>query len=162
MAPRKAPAKKKAKDKGGRPSTFKQSIVDAICVRLAKGEPLAAICREDAMPGVTTVWDWQKARPEVSEALARAREAGEEWLAAECLGIADDGTNDYMERTGKDGQSYEAFNSEHVQRSKLRIDTRLKLLAVFNPGKYGDKVQVSGRLTLEQLVAASHKPRGDE
>jgi hypothetical protein len=36
------------------------------------------------------------------------------------------------------------LNSEHIQRSKLRIETRLKLLAKWNPKKYGERVQVAG------------------
>jgi hypothetical protein len=36
------------------------------------------------------------------------------------------------------------LNAEHVQRSKLRIETRLKLLAKWSPKKYGERVQVAG------------------
>jgi hypothetical protein len=36
------------------------------------------------------------------------------------------------------------LNAEHVQRSKLRIETRLKLLAKWNPKKYGERVAVAG------------------
>lgn len=93
------------------------------------------------MPSVTTVWNWEKADPDLSERIARAREAGEEWLAAECLGIADDSRNDWMEQRAADGDEQALkFNGEHVQRSKLRIETRLKLLAKFNPRRWGEKV----------------------
>lgn len=77
-------------------------------------------------------------RPEVKEAIARAREHGEDVLAAGCLEIADDGTNDWMERAENKGWE---FNGENVQRSKLRIETRLKLLAKWNPKKYGDRIE---------------------
>src|SRR5690606_7651806 len=91
----------------------------------------------------STVWDWQQKKPEVSQAIARAREAGEDWLAAECLEIADDSRNDFMQRLAEDGDERAGqFNGEHVQRSKLRIETRLKLLAKWNPKKYGDKVSM--------------------
>lgn len=129
----------------GRPSKLTPAIVDAICERLGKGEPLAAICRDDGMPGLRTVYDWGDADPEVSARIARAREEGEEAIAAECLQIADDARNDYMVRVSS-GESEAAagaaiYNSEHVQRSKLRIETRLKLLAKWNPKKWGDKLQ---------------------
>ena len=126
----------------GRPSLKSKAVIEAICERLAKGEPLAAICRDDGMPADRTVRDWVEQDAEVSAAIARAREAGEDWLAAECLEIADDSRNDWMERAAEDGDSKALqFNGEHVQRSRLRIDTRLKLLAKWNPKKWGDKVQ---------------------
>lgn len=92
------------------------------------------------MPGLRTVYDWCDADGSVSASIARAREEGEESIAASCLTIADDATNDWMERNGQDSPGY-SLNGEHVQRSKLRIDTRLKLLAKWNPKKYGDRQQ---------------------
>jgi hypothetical protein len=38
----------------------------------------------------------------------------------------------------------EQLDREHVQRSKLRIETRLKLLAKWNPKKWGDKLELAG------------------
>ena len=122
----------------GRPSKYTPETVTEICERLAKGEPLAVICRDDHMPHPTTVRDWMAADESISRAIARAREDGEDAIAATCLTIADDATNDWMERNGHDSPGY-TLNGEHVQRSKLRIDTRLKLLAKWNPKKYGDK-----------------------
>ena len=134
----------------GRPSLYTPELADEICLRLSAGEPLAAICRSEHMPGLRTVYDWAEADTDLSARIARAREEGEESIAAECLGIADDGTNDWMERNGQDSPGY-TLNGEHVQRSKLRIDTRLKLLAKWNPKKYGDKIDMnhSGELAVD-------------
>jgi len=108
--------------------------------RIANGEPMAAICRSEHMPEYRTVNDWMKADESFSAGVARAREAGFDVIAAGCLEIADDARNDFMERAdGSDGRPQ--FNSEHVQRSKLRIETRLKLLACWDPRRYGQKVQ---------------------
>lgn len=125
---------------GGRPSTFKMQTVDAICERLAKGEPLAQICRDEGMPALRTVYDWADGKPDVSAKIARAREAGEDVIAADCLSIADDGSRDYTENS--DGHA--TVNHDHIQRSKLRIETRLKLLAKWNPRKWGDRVALAG------------------
>lgn len=135
------------KSKGGRPSKFTQELVDTICERLSKGEPLAVICRDEGFPHPSTVRDWMADRPEVSRAIARAREDGEDWLAAECLEIADDSRNDWIEReAGKgDARACEVIeNGEAIQRSKLRIETRLKLLAKWNPKKYGERITHAG------------------
>lgn len=121
--------------------------MDEIITELSKGTPMAEICRREGMPDVSTVWRWEEADPEFSQRVARAREVGHDAIAAGTLEIADDGKNDWMERLDNKGQSIGwVLNGEHVQRSKLRIDTRLKLLACWNPRKYGQKVQaeVSG------------------
>lgn len=134
--PPKAKAEKPEKPKGGRPSKYSAGLVESICSRLAKGEPLAVICRDEGMPADRTVYDWMEARPDVSAAIARAREVGFDALAAGCLEIAEDGSRDFvLAKTGP------ILDTEHVQRSKLRIDTRLKLLAKWDPKRYGERLQ---------------------
>jgi hypothetical protein len=123
----------------GRPSKYTDALLKQICDRLSEGEPLAAICRDDGMPCVTTVWQWEQDRAGVSESIARARKIGFDKIASDCLEIADDATNDYVERKRADGSTGEAFDAEHVQRSKLRIWTRLELLKKWDPKRYGDK-----------------------
>lgn len=128
--------------KRGQPSKFTPELMDEICERVSNGEPLRQICRDEHMPHWNTVYDWIENDKELTLRFARAREKGEEAIAAECLDIADNGKNDWMEKHGKDSVGYE-LNKEHVQRSKLRIETRLKLLAKWNPKKWGEKVDVN-------------------
>ena len=109
----------------GRPSDYTPELVSEICDRLSKGEPLAAICRDDHMPSDRTVRNWM-ADAEISSAIARAREVGFDAIAGECLEIADKTT------------------VEDVQRDRLRVETRLKLLAKWDPKRYGDKVALTG------------------
>ncbi len=73
---------------------------------------------------------------------ARAREIQADRMAEEILEIADDATNDFMERRGKDGRKKVEFNSENVNRSRLRIDTRKWLAGKLKPKVYGDKQAV--------------------
>lgn len=144
-----APPEKK---KTGRPSKYTPEIAQQMCEMLADGIPLREICRMDGFPAWRTVYDWMYRDDALGEdgvglsaAIARAREIGYDAMAEECIDIADNGNNDWMERLDKDGVSVGwMLNGDHVQRSKLRIETRLKLLAKFNPKKYGDKVQVGG------------------
>lgn len=152
-------AKAAQKSKGGRPSLFKQATIDAICERMSKGEPLAAICRDEAMPHDSTVRDWMALRPEVSRAIARAREAGEDWLAAECLQIADtplEGASEKYEQVVIDNPDdpdlpqmtefrlVERKVEDMLGHRKLQIETRLKLLSKWNPKKYGDRLTHAG------------------
>ena len=109
----------------GRPSTYTPALVEAICERLSQGEPLAQICREEGMPSITTMWRWEREHEGVSETIACAREAGQEVIAAGLRGVA----------RGGEGSTGD------VQRDKLVVDTDLKLLAKWNPRKWGDKLQ---------------------
>lgn len=119
----------------GRPSTFTQEIADEICERLGEGEPLRQICRDERMPHWTTVYDWKATDEAFSLRIAHAREAGFDAIAADCLNIADETTFDTISTENGD-----RANTEWISRSKLRIETRLKLLAKWDPKRYGDKV----------------------
>lgn len=133
MAKAKKPkAEAKAPGKPGRPSKYSEALLESICERLSKGEPLAAICRDEGMPHDSTVRDWMEARPEVSLAIARAREAGYDAIAIRTR----------MTARGK-GEEAGGDSSGDVQRDKLIIETDLKLLAKWSP-RYGDKVQLAG------------------
>jgi hypothetical protein len=102
------------------------------------------------MPGRRTIYDWKDA-PEGTAAgdagfpaqFARARLLGYDQWFEDCHQIAEDGTNDYVERTRQDGTKFVSLDQEHVQRSKLRIETRLKLLARVDPKRYGERTQVA-------------------
>lgn len=125
----------------GRPSSFTQATADKICERLAKAESLRSICSDADMPCTTTVCKWLSDRPDFAAQYARAREAQADTIFDEILDIADDATNDFMER--KNGDGSEAFNSEHVQRSKLRIDARKWMAGKLAPKKYGEKLDIT-------------------
>lgn len=132
----------------GRPSIFSQEIADAICSRLANGESLRGICRDEEMPGSTTVFNWlagsDPAFTAFREQYARAREIQADALVDEILEISDDGTNDWMVRENKDGENVGwTLNGEHVQRSRLRVDSRKWFASKVAPKKYGDRVDLT-------------------
>jgi hypothetical protein len=125
----------------GRPSGFTQEIADCICARLAGGESLRAICRDDDMPSRQTVANWLAKDADFFGQYARARDVALDDMADELLEIADDGSNDWMIRKNADGSDGpEVLNGEHVQRSKLRVDTRKWVLSKLAAKKYGDKL----------------------
>lgn len=107
--------------------------------RLSTGEPLEVICRSVGMPCVSTVHLWREKDKEFAGHFARARAEGYDAIAADALAIADNSTRDTLETP-----SGPKMDSEWVARSRLRVDTRLKLLAKWYPAKYGDKLDVTG------------------
>lgn len=134
----------------GRPSTFSQDVANTICDRIANGVPLREICRDDNMPAWRTVYDWMEAHADFSARIARARELGEEAIAQECMAIADTpqiGTRSVSKATG-----VEITEADMIEHRRLQIDTRLKLLAKWNPRKWGDKVAIGGASDLPPVA----------
>ncbi len=121
----------------GRPSTYTDELLTEICDRLSKGEPLAQICRDDHMPTDRTVRNWSGSK-DVASAIARAREVGFDAIAHNARQIA----------RGL-GES-----TSDVQRDKLIIETDLKLLAKWDPKRYGDKLAIGGAEDLGPITAA--------
>ena len=140
----KKPAPKKRKK--GRPSLYTEALAAKICRRLAEGESLRAICADKAMPSISTVMGWlfDGNHGDFSEQYARAREAQAEVRADEIVDIADDASGDFA--ADKDGKL--VVNSEHIQRSRLRVDARKWIAAKLLPKRYGDKLDLGGTVGL--------------
>ena len=164
----------------GRPSLYSPELLDQIVERLSAGEPMAQICRDPGMPAARTVRDWINNRDDISAAIAQARDDGEDWLAAECLAIADTpllGVIEEYERVEiedpdiddpvkrKAAPRVSEFvltkrrQEDMLGHRKLQVDARLKVLAKMNPKRWGDRVDHNhaGKLTLESLVAGSYE-----
>lgn len=120
--------------------------MDAICDWISQGRTLRDYCRQEGAPSYVTVYGWRLNDDAFAERFARARDIGHDAIAEECLEIADESAFDAIE--GEDGTL--RANAEVIQRSKLRVETRLKLLAKWSPKKYGDKLDLnhSGSLTV--------------
>lgn len=135
-----------------RPTKFTGPLGAKICKRICDGESLRSVCRDEKMPSRSTVHEWiilglaEDAKPNLrafSDQYEKAITVRAENMFDEMEEIADDGSNDWMTRTGRDGEEYEVVNHEHVQRSRLRVDTRKWKLSKMFPKKFGDRNIVS-------------------
>jgi hypothetical protein len=126
----------------GRPSDYSPETGLSICAELSVGKSLRQICSADEMPDRSTVFRWLEKHREFRDQYARAREAQTEYWADEILEIADDGSNDWMERQRHNGESETVVDHEHINRSRLRVDSRKWLMSKLAPKKYGDKVDL--------------------
>jgi hypothetical protein len=97
-------------------------IDDAIVNGLCEGTPLAQLARELGV-GLSTIYDWKDADETFAGRIARAREVGFDVIAADVLPIVDDKVEDPASR-------------------RVRAEYRLKLLAKWDPKRYGDKTLV--------------------
>lgn len=150
---------------GGRPTDYSPEMAARICEGLATGRSLRSVCREEGMPSLASIFLWISKYPEFSEQYAKAKQTGLEALAEDLLEISDDGQNDWMANNDPENPGYR-LNGEHIQRSKLRVDTRKWLLSKLVPKKYGDKMtqeHVGNPLTvlISQIGPSALKPSQD-
>lgn len=129
----------------GRPSIYSAELGLKICQRLADGESLRAICKDDDFPTKSTVLRWilDGEHKEFSDQYAKAREIQAEVLADEIFDIADNSSNDWMERQYSEDNVQIVLNSEALARSRLRVDSRKWYLSKVLPKKFGDKSEVN-------------------
>jgi len=132
---------------------FSAELFDRICERIADGESLRAICADEDMPSTTAVKKWliKDDGGALVAQYARAREAQADALFDEVLDIADDATRDRKSAGKGDGSM--TFDAEHVNRARLRIDTRKWMAGKLRPKVYGDKVDVSGNVGFTVTIA---------
>lgn len=148
----------------GRPREYSPEVAEELLERLAGGESLESICRDERMPQPPTVRKWAMQRtedgedgaPSFSAEYARARELGYEAIAERIL---DFGLDDYK---GPDG----FVDNGEIQRLRLLSDNRKWLLSKMLPKRYGDKVtqEITGEdggalITRIELVPVAARPR---
>ncbi len=121
----------------------KQRIFDEILAKVSSGLSLRKSIEEAGTISRETFFCWIAKDSKMADQYARAAEVRADAIFEDMLDIADDGTNDWVEKSDKFGQSYYELNGEHVQRSKLRIDARKWALSKMMPKKYGDKLDVT-------------------
>jgi hypothetical protein len=142
----------------GRPSTYTPEIAEEICARLANGESLNRICRDEQMPDRTTVQLWVITdREGFSRKYTRSREIGLDVMAEDLLDIADDGRNDLQ----VDEEGARHVDMEHINRSRLRVDTRKWYLSKLAPKRYGDTLKLQGdaEAPLKMIVERMDRPK---
>ena len=109
----------------GRPSTFTQEVADELCERIACGETLKSICREDGQPEERTVYRWLRANEAFRQQYARARE---EMADADADNVGDLG--------------HRVLRGEiDPQAARVAMDAFKWSAGKRNAKKYGDKLQ---------------------
>lgn len=121
------------------PTKKKPVLVTEVLERLSAGEPLAAICRRPDMPDPNTWRNWCDADEALGIAYARARDIGFDAIAVEALNILD-GEPERVTITSGEDRTETRIDPASVQRAKNRFEGRLKLLAKWDPKRYGERV----------------------
>lgn len=126
---------------------FNQETADRICERLAAGESLNAICKDEGFPAESTVRSW--ALQDIDGFAAkytRAREIQAHFLAEQIITISDTPMPG-VEMIVKAYGATEEKHGDMLGHRKLQVDARKWYLSKVLPKVYGDKLELSGELT---------------
>lgn len=135
-------SKRPVKRKRGRPTRYTNQLADEICAQLAEGLSLRKVCDKPDMPNRSTVFRWLRNQEDFRDQYGYAKVESADALFEEVLDIADNGTNDWMEKLDKDGSCIGwQVNGENIQRSRLRVDARKWMMSKLKPKKYGERQQ---------------------
>lgn len=150
-----AKTKAKAKTKGtqgparrtGRPTKSNRAAIQAAVCKLTSTTTwslhtiLTSLQKTVAdVPHYDTIRTWIATDQPFSDKYAKAKLEQLELMSEEIIDIADDSSLD-MAFT-EEGKAY--VDREHINRSRLRVDTRKWVLSKLLPKKYGDKLEVAG------------------
>jgi len=133
-------ADREATGPGGPAYEWTSDVEDEILSRIAKGEAIRNICKDDWLPAWSTLNKRLASDSEFSARYARAREEQADTIFDQCLDIADSQEGDII--PGRDGEP-DKVNHDAIARAKLRIDTRKWMAGKLRPKVYGDKLDLS-------------------
>ncbi|HWT59738.1 MAG TPA: terminase small subunit protein [Rhizobium sp.] len=122
----------------GRPTKFTQALAETICDRIADRESLRSICRDEDMPAKSTVLSWlaDDGKAAFRARYALAREILADGFVDELVEIADDRSNDWVEKKNASGETTGwQENGEAIRRSQLRIATRQWVARISGPSR---------------------------
>jgi tyrosyl-tRNA synthetase len=155
--------KKDPKDKlkTGRPTKYTPEMAERICELVATTDMGYTRISEmyPELPDRSNVNKWRRKYPEFRAMYAQAKCEQIEFMTEEILEIADDATNDWMAQFDKKkGCVSWQVNGEHIQRSRVRIDTRKWLAAKLVPRIYGDAKEEEQNNTIhDDVVKRKHE-----
>lgn len=129
----------------GRPTIYTPEIAELVCevIESEPGSIRIALMGRDDLPGFSTVHRWEQQHPEFRDRLSRARELRAHLLADDALAVADESEHDTITKRGRNGEEFEAPDSEWMARSRLRFEARRWHAKNLNQRAYGDQSSVN-------------------
>jgi hypothetical protein len=135
------------------PKRYTDDIAEELLERLALGETLTRICRDERMPSQSTVLLWRRTRRAFAESYAQARADQLRCWADQIVDLADDSAADVLRDL--DGRAVLDASGNPIQikdmpnRTKLKVEARQWLMERLASEEYGLRQQVSMTTTIE-------------
>lgn len=126
--------------KQGRHSTYTPEMGIKICDEIAScSTGIKKLCAQNPdWPSHETIYKWARDHREFADRYAQAKRDQVKALVDEILEISDDSSQDEMITD----QGKVVANSEYINRSRLRVDTRKWIAAKLVPRLYGESAGV--------------------
>jgi len=142
----------------GRPTKYTPAIGLEICrlISITPGPMAAIFASRPDFPVQETIYDWEEKHPEFHKEFNRARAIRAHYMVDDALRIADGAAGDTLE-----GRHGPAADHEWINRSRLRVETRLRIARSFNP-IYRDKNDVDLKATVGGVLELRWKTSADD
>lgn len=134
----------------GRPILYTKELAQEICDEISSSSKgLSTLCVENShWPSKRNILRWTKINEDFCHQYAIAKKQQVESLIDDIIEIADDSSQDFFE----DDSGKKKINLEHINRSKLRIDTRKWIACKLVPKIYGDRTQPENVVDIVQIL----------
>lgn len=122
------------------PTFFSEELAVEICDTISRTPmSIAGLCRKNPhWPCKDTIFEWRRKYKFFSDLYARAKQEQVEAIVDQMMEIAEGTSEDYYQ----DENGKKKFDKEHVQRSRLRIDTAKWFACKLAPRIYGDRIKI--------------------
>lgn len=128
-----------------RPSRYTAELGERILEQLANGVTATEICRDPSMPTYGVLKRWERDHVDFARQYDIARRQCCEYHTDEIVTIADDATNDFVQRVSGNGNTRRVFDREAFERSRLRVESRKWIASKVLRHVYGERSEVDVR-----------------
>jgi hypothetical protein len=116
---------------------YTEELAQEICERIAAGELLINICKDEHMPTVRRCNVWLKQNDDFQILYRDSLNDRLSIFEEQVISIADDAAHDFKEII-KNGKATKVQDAEVIARAKLRVEVRFRHLKAGRPSKWGD------------------------
>jgi hypothetical protein len=123
----------------GRPTKLTKDVSAEICARLASGEPITKITKDEHMPASATLYRWLASDAEFREMYEVSRRDGAHTFAASIVEIVDDEPLYVFDDKGN-----KRVDPGSIAQKRLKMDGRKWIAAKYLPKVYGERTVLQG------------------
>jgi hypothetical protein len=114
---------------------------------------LAQHCKENThWPNARNIRKAIREHEEYRHIYATAKDEQMDYLAEQMLEICDNDSKDLITKVDSEGNEYQCIDMQHINRARLRIDTRKFICAKLKPKVYGTIINKNDEADQESLI----------
>jgi hypothetical protein len=118
---------------------YTEAKAQEICERIAAGEFLINICKDEDLPTVRRCNEWMKTHSEFKSLHDEAINDRLSIFEDEVVTIPDEAAKNFDEIVQRDGSTREVLDPTKISGAKLRVEVRFRHLRACKPQKWGEQ-----------------------